>query len=128
MEVRILWHDVSRGRARATRDARDGALASALRWVSCAAVNRHKPDLHGKVAVVTGANSGIGKETAVELASLGAAVVMACRDRQRSEPSLEEVKQRSKSSRVSARQRAMHARRPSVRRLLRFWFLTCRST
>jgi NAD(P)-dependent dehydrogenase (short-subunit alcohol dehydrogenase family) len=33
----------------------------------------------GKICIVTGANSGIGKETALGLAQMGARVVMACR-------------------------------------------------
>ena len=38
------------------------------------------PDQAGKVAVVTGATSGLGLETALQLARRGAVVVMACRD------------------------------------------------
>lgn len=38
------------------------------------------PDLSGTVALVTGANSGIGFHTADELARKGATVVLACRD------------------------------------------------
>ncbi len=38
------------------------------------------PDLTGRSAVVTGANSGIGYETAKALALAGAMVVLACRD------------------------------------------------
>jgi NAD(P)-dependent dehydrogenase (short-subunit alcohol dehydrogenase family) len=38
------------------------------------------PDQSGRLAVVTGANSGLGLATARELARAGATVVMACRD------------------------------------------------
>ena len=41
------------------------------------------PDLTGRTAIVTGANSGLGLQTALELARHGAAVVLAVRDEAR---------------------------------------------
>ncbi|HTN99949.1 MAG TPA: oxidoreductase [Microthrixaceae bacterium] len=43
------------------------------------------PDQHGRIAVVTGANSGLGLESAKALARSGAMVVMACRNLERGE-------------------------------------------
>jgi NAD(P)-dependent dehydrogenase (short-subunit alcohol dehydrogenase family) len=43
------------------------------------------PDLTGKTAIVTGANSGIGLYTALELAIAGADVTLACRSAERGE-------------------------------------------
>lgn len=40
-------------------------------------------DLSGRLALVTGANSGMGRETARELARMGAEVILGCRSRQR---------------------------------------------
>ncbi|MFZ5477713.1 MAG: SDR family oxidoreductase [Myxococcota bacterium] len=41
--------------------------------------------MHGKVCIVTGANTGIGLATAKALAGMGAHVVLACRDRAKGE-------------------------------------------
>ncbi|KZS87491.1 NAD(P)-binding protein [Sistotremastrum niveocremeum HHB9708] len=38
------------------------------------------PDLHGKVIIVTGASSGVGKYTALHLARKGAKIYLACRN------------------------------------------------
>jgi NAD(P)-dependent dehydrogenase (short-subunit alcohol dehydrogenase family) len=47
--------------------------------------------MEGKIVVLTGANTGIGKQTTVELAKRGARVVLACRDVARGEAAREEV-------------------------------------
>lgn len=49
------------------------------------------PSLDGQVAVVTGANSGIGWETSRQLARRGAHVVLACRDAQRGKQAIERL-------------------------------------
>ncbi|KAF8834654.1 NAD(P)-binding protein [Paxillus ammoniavirescens] len=53
------------------------------------------PDLYGKVALVTGANAGIGKETARVLLSKNAKVWIACRDVSKGEAALKELKERT---------------------------------
>ncbi len=48
-------------------------------------------DMQGKVVVVTGANTGIGFETAVGVAARGATTVLACRNRAKAEAAAREV-------------------------------------
>jgi retinol dehydrogenase 14 len=45
----------------------------------------------GKVVLITGASSGIGKATALGLAKLGASIVLFCRDKERGEVAMEEI-------------------------------------
>ena len=56
----------------------------ALRYINSRSWGRWKynDSLRGKVVVITGANSGIGKSLSSQLASKGAKVIMACRDDQ----------------------------------------------
>lgn len=49
------------------------------------------PDQTGKVAIVTGANSGLGLASAKALASKGAAVVMACRSEARGREAVQQI-------------------------------------
>jgi NAD(P)-dependent dehydrogenase (short-subunit alcohol dehydrogenase family) len=51
------------------------------------------PDLTDKIAIVTGANSGIGYETARALAGRNAAVILACRDESKASSALQQIKQ-----------------------------------
>lgn len=39
-----------------------------------------KPNLSGKIIFITGASAGLGAQTAIELAKLGATLILACRD------------------------------------------------
>ena len=48
-------------------------------WVQVVGPNFKVTDLEGKVYIVTGANTGIGLQTAKHLLSMGATVVIACR-------------------------------------------------
>jgi NAD(P)-dependent dehydrogenase (short-subunit alcohol dehydrogenase family) len=47
--------------------------------------------LEGKTCIVTGANGGLGKPTAICLAKMGAQVVLVARDRKKGETALDEV-------------------------------------
>ncbi|MBU3701072.1 MAG: SDR family NAD(P)-dependent oxidoreductase [Acidimicrobiia bacterium] len=48
-------------------------------------------DLSGRVAVITGANSGLGLQISTELAGAGARVLMACRNRDKANAAIAEV-------------------------------------
>jgi len=57
-------------------------------------------DLTGRRCLVTGANSGIGYETALALADLGADVLLLCRNQERGEKAVQRIRQQTGSSRV----------------------------
>ncbi|XP_057178952.1 retinol dehydrogenase 12, like isoform X2 [Triplophysa rosa] len=58
--------------------------------------------LDGKTVIITGANTGIGKFTAIDLAKRGARIIMACRDMEKSNGALKEVVESSGNQNVFA--------------------------
>ncbi|XP_053985639.1 retinol dehydrogenase 13-like [Hylaeus volcanicus] len=61
-------------------------------------------DLTGKVVIVTGSNTGIGKEIASELANLKAKVIMACRDMEKCEMARQQIVIATKNKYVYCRE------------------------
>lgn len=57
--------------------------------------------LDGKTVVITGANTGIGKETAIDLAKRGARIIIACRDMEKGQAALKEVIETSANENVT---------------------------
>eukprot|EP00794_Sanderia_malayensis_P012781 gene12781-14092_t len=55
-------------------------------------------DLSGRAFMITGANSGIGKETAIEVAKRGGVVHMICRNQERGLAAQEEIKSKAPDS------------------------------
>lgn len=61
---------------------------------------RSKARLDGKVVIITGGNTGIGKETALGLAYRGARVYLACRDMKKGQLALDEIREKSGNNNV----------------------------
>ncbi|GAA94198.1 uncharacterized protein L969DRAFT_93580 [Mixia osmundae IAM 14324] len=81
------------GQLSAVRSTVDGIFANLYPKLSAPHI-----DLHGKNVVITGGNSGIGLETAVALASMGANVIIACRNPERAMAAVKDIQRRTGSS------------------------------
>jgi NAD(P)-dependent dehydrogenase (short-subunit alcohol dehydrogenase family) len=70
-------------------------MAADVRWTADSI-----PDLSGKTIIVTGGNSGIGYEAALQLARKNAHVVLACRDRRKAEEAAGQIRAAHPSART----------------------------
>ncbi|KAG1942086.1 retinol dehydrogenase 11 isoform X2 [Pimephales promelas] len=77
-------------------------LFALRRWLG-GGVCRSRASLNGKTVLITGANTGIGKETAVDMANRGARVILACRDMDRANKAADEIRKRSGNGNVAVK-------------------------
>uniref|UniRef100_A0A8C6WJ17 Zgc:112332 n=1 Tax=Neogobius melanostomus TaxID=47308 RepID=A0A8C6WJ17_9GOBI len=93
-EAKYAWPILSRSRKHVgqlrAKSTLIGQCVKLYRGMCC---NRWSSEerLEGKTVIITGANTGIGKETARDLARRGARIVMACRDLERAEEAKQDI-------------------------------------
>ncbi|XP_065091553.1 retinol dehydrogenase 14 isoform X1 [Ochlerotatus camptorhynchus] len=68
-------------------------------YITCGKITSSR-NMEGKTVIVTGANSGIGKETARDLAKRGARVIMACRNMKTAQQARDEFIAESKNKNI----------------------------
>lgn len=77
-----------------------GVIFIANRYFSGTMYAVPKIDLKDKFAVITGGNTGIGKETLIEFAKLGCSVIIGARDKNKSIECIKEVKKITKNEKI----------------------------
>lgn len=71
-----------------------------LRCYFAGGVCKNAVSMKGKTVIVTGANTGLGKETALELAKRQARVILACRSFEKGQQAAEEIRSKVKGAEV----------------------------
>jgi len=60
----------------------------------------YQVDLSSKIVIITGSSAGVGKETARKMASRGATVIFACRNKEKTLKIINEIQLSTKNSRL----------------------------
>ena len=81
-----------------------GIILYMLRQHFAGGVCRSKALLDGKTVIITGGNTGIGKEAAIDLAKRKARVILACRSEEKGKKAEVDIRRESESSNVHFRQ------------------------
>ncbi|KAK3792429.1 hypothetical protein RRG08_045971 [Elysia crispata] len=63
-----------------------------------------KESIQGKTVLITGANTGIGKETVIDLAKRGGRIIMCCRNVEKGQEALRDILEETKSDQVILKQ------------------------
>ncbi len=56
--------------------------------------------MQNKICLITGCNTGIGKQTAIQLAKMGHTIIMLVRDSEKSRTAFEEIKSQSNNQNI----------------------------
>ena len=75
-------------------------LVKYLKTYFAGGVCKSNARLEGKTVIITGSNTGIGYETAIDIAKRGARVILACRDIKKAFKAAEEIRQKSGNGNV----------------------------
>lgn len=74
------------------------------RWAQGGQFTKDDIRIQDKVVIITGANTGIGKETALDLAQRGGKIYLACRDTKKSDEARLEIIEKTGNKNVFSRE------------------------
>lgn len=74
------------------------------RWAQGSQFHKNDVRIDGKVVIITGSNTGIGRETALDLAKRGARIYLACRDLVRADGARLDIIHRSGNRNIFTKQ------------------------